>query len=398
MELLANGTGGESSSSGPTWWSNAAPCAGSSRARSNARGRGPARRSRARSENRRRDPRGQRAERVLGAAPTRHLVGADGSRSVVAEAFGARPQRTVPIVQARVALGDRYDPDVTRIWFDRARTRFFYWLIPESKTSGVLGLIAERPSSARPLLEAFMKEHGYRAEEYQGAMIPLHQPRRPIEWRAGEGRVLLVGDAAAHVKVTTVGGVVRHLGCAGRRKGSRAATPTGGSCVRFTASSIFTTSCGGSWTAFHGRQRFALATPESGARSAAEHQRSGQHGVEGRIARSRTASTLPSRHGRVPPRGPLIETKLLDLAKTRILVTGGSGFLGSHVVEELDQREIPSDHVLVPRSADYDLVREDSVARLFRDTRPDVVVHLAAVVGESARIAPVPESSSTRIS
>ncbi|HET6616545.1 MAG TPA: FAD-dependent monooxygenase [Gemmatimonadota bacterium] len=139
---------------------------------------------------------------------TRHLVGADGSQSVVAAAFGARPQRTVPIVQARVALGDRYDPDVTRIWFDRARTRFFYWLIPESKTSGVLGLIAERPSSARQLLEAFMKEHGYRAEEYQGAMIPLHQPRRPIEWRAGDSRVLLVGDAAAHVKVTTVGGVV----------------------------------------------------------------------------------------------------------------------------------------------------------------------------------------------
>ncbi|MGH7567013.1 MAG: FAD-dependent monooxygenase [Gemmatimonadota bacterium] len=139
---------------------------------------------------------------------TRNVVGADGSRSVVAEAFGARPQRTVPIVQARVALGDRYDPDVTRVWFDRARTRFFYWLIPESSTTGVLGLIAEKSSNARQLLESFMDEHGYRAEEYQGAMIPLHQPRRPIEWRAGGGRVLLVGDAAAHVKVTTVGGVV----------------------------------------------------------------------------------------------------------------------------------------------------------------------------------------------
>jgi flavin-dependent dehydrogenase len=139
---------------------------------------------------------------------TRNVVGADGSRSVVAEAFGARPQRTVPIVQARVALGDRYDPDVTRVWFDRARTRFFYWLIPESSTTGVLGLIAEKPSNARQLLESFMDEHGYRAEEYQGAMIPLHQPRRPIEWQAGGGRVLLVGDAAAHVKVTTVGGVV----------------------------------------------------------------------------------------------------------------------------------------------------------------------------------------------
>jgi flavin-dependent dehydrogenase len=138
----------------------------------------------------------------------RHVVGADGARSVVAEAFGARPQRTVPIVQARVTLGDRYDPDVTRVWFDRARTRFFYWLIPESPTTGVLGLIAEKPSNARQLLESFMKEHGYRGDGYQGAMIPLHQPRRPVEWRAGGGRVLLVGDAAAHVKVTTVGGVV----------------------------------------------------------------------------------------------------------------------------------------------------------------------------------------------
>jgi flavin-dependent dehydrogenase len=139
---------------------------------------------------------------------TRHLIGADGSRSVVAEAMGAAPQRTVPIVQARVELGDRYDPDVTRVWFDRARTRFFYWLIPESPTTGVLGLIAEKPSNARQLLEVFLEEHGYRGEEYQGAMIPLHQPRRPIEWREGESRVLLVGDAAAHVKVTTVGGVV----------------------------------------------------------------------------------------------------------------------------------------------------------------------------------------------
>lgn len=150
----------------------------------------------------------------------RHLVGADGSRSVVAEAFGARPQRTVPIVQARVRLGDRYDPDVTRVWFDRERTRFFYWLIPESSTTGVLGLIAEHPSNARQLLESFMNEHGYRSEEYQGAMIPLHQPRRPIEWKAGDGRVLLVGDAAAHVKVTTVGGVVS--GIWGARAAARA--------------------------------------------------------------------------------------------------------------------------------------------------------------------------------
>ncbi|HUP01922.1 MAG TPA: GDP-L-fucose synthase [Gemmatimonadota bacterium] len=77
----------------------------------------------------------------------------------------------------------------------------------------------------------------------------------------------------------------------------------------------------------------------------------------------------------------MIEKKLLDLETSRILVTGGSGFLGSHVVEELERKGMPRDGIVVPRSAEYDLVREESVARMFRDTRPDVVVHLAAVVG-----------------
>lgn len=77
----------------------------------------------------------------------------------------------------------------------------------------------------------------------------------------------------------------------------------------------------------------------------------------------------------------MIESKTLDLDNARILVTGGSGFLGSHVVEELERHGIASSRLLVPRSAQYDLVREDSVVRLFRETRPDVVVHLAAVVG-----------------
>ncbi len=139
---------------------------------------------------------------------TRHLVGADGVRSVVAEAMKAKDQRTVPIVQAKVRLPADHDPDVTRVWFDRGRTRFFYWLIPESTGTGVLGLIAERPESARRLLDEFLVEQRMEPLSYQGAMIPLHQPWRQIEWRMGKGRVLLVGDAAAHVKVTTVGGVV----------------------------------------------------------------------------------------------------------------------------------------------------------------------------------------------
>jgi GDP-L-fucose synthase len=77
----------------------------------------------------------------------------------------------------------------------------------------------------------------------------------------------------------------------------------------------------------------------------------------------------------------VIEMGALDLGNARILVTGGAGFLGSHVVEELVRRGVPRDNLIVPRSAEYDLVEPGASARLLERSRPDVVVHLAAVVG-----------------
>lgn len=63
----------------------------------------------------------------------------------------------------------------------------------------------------------------------------------------------------------------------------------------------------------------------------------------------------------------------------RIAVTGGAGFLGSFVVESLKARGCKD--VFVPRSADYNLVERDGCRRLYRDIRPDIVIHLAAKVG-----------------
>ena len=63
-----------------------------------------------------------------------------------------------------------------------------------------------------------------------------------------------------------------------------------------------------------------------------------------------------------------------------VMVTGGSGFLGSHLVEDLESRSDDVD-VFVPRSAEYDLRDRDAVRRAFEDSGADVVVHLAATVG-----------------
>jgi GDP-L-fucose synthase len=67
------------------------------------------------------------------------------------------------------------------------------------------------------------------------------------------------------------------------------------------------------------------------------------------------------------------------LSGRRTLVTGGAGFLGRHVVEQLRQAGVSEP--IVPRRRDTDLTDPAAVARLFADARPEVVIHLAAEVG-----------------
>ena len=68
-----------------------------------------------------------------------------------------------------------------------------------------------------------------------------------------------------------------------------------------------------------------------------------------------------------------------SIADKRICVTGGGGFLGQRVVKQL--REAGCNDVFVVRRSEYDLVRGEDVDRLYRDATPQVVIHLAAVVG-----------------
>ena len=69
----------------------------------------------------------------------------------------------------------------------------------------------------------------------------------------------------------------------------------------------------------------------------------------------------------------------MQLRDKRIVVTGGAGFLGQHVVRTLRARGCTE--IVVPRRSRYDLTQEANVERLYADAQPDIVVHLAAVVG-----------------
>lgn len=67
------------------------------------------------------------------------------------------------------------------------------------------------------------------------------------------------------------------------------------------------------------------------------------------------------------------------LASKRITVTGGAGFLGTHIVKKL--RELGCQSIFVPRSAAYNLTKMDNVIKLYQDAHPEIVIHLAAKVG-----------------
>ncbi len=136
------------------------------------------------------------------------VVGADGAASRVARTSGWAPFETVPLLQAIVRLPKDCPVDTTRVWFVPDDTPYFYWLIPESAERGALGIIGEDGRDTAKCLSRFLEKKGMEPLEWQGARIPVYKRWVPVKRRLGKGDVYLVGDAAAQVKVSTVGGIV----------------------------------------------------------------------------------------------------------------------------------------------------------------------------------------------
>lgn len=139
------------------------------------------------------------------------VIGADGSRSQVAHAAGMPRPPVTPLLQALVRLPDDLPTDRTRVWFVPEDTPYFYWLIPDSETTGALGIIGCNRRETRDLLDRFVAREGLEVLGYQGARIPEYAGWQSVHRPVGAGDVYVVGDAAGHVKVTTVGGVVNGL-------------------------------------------------------------------------------------------------------------------------------------------------------------------------------------------
>ena len=79
------------------------------------------------------------------------------------------------------------------------------------------------------------------------------------------------------------------------------------------------------------------------------------------------------------------QTQNMNYADKRIIVTGGAGFLGRHVIDRLKARGASEANIVIPRKADVDLTSEMDVARFLRSAfgprKVDVIIHLAAEVG-----------------
>lgn len=147
--------------------------------------------------------RGPTGEGVLAAD---RVIAADGARSRVRRAFG----EALPLVylrQAKVKRPKGFEDGVSVIWFRPELTPYFLWFFQDSPDTGVLGLIAPSRAEGQKALEEFLGHGPWEASGFEEGWVSLYRPGL----RPQAGRVLFLGDAAGHVKNSTVGGAVAGL-------------------------------------------------------------------------------------------------------------------------------------------------------------------------------------------
>jgi flavin-dependent dehydrogenase len=139
------------------------------------------------------------------------LIGADGALSAVSHAASRDGHYLTALLQAKVPLPESVSSDTCQVWFNSNQTKYFYWLIPESDQVAAVGFIADDSYQAEDTLMAFLKEKKLEPIEFQSAIVPIHRLMNTNDILAPGGSVFVVGDAAAQVKATTVGGIVTGL-------------------------------------------------------------------------------------------------------------------------------------------------------------------------------------------
>ena len=140
-----------------------------------------------------------------------HLVIADGVHSPVSRILGLPRYPSLPILQAKVKPPDGFDSNWSTCWFDPHQTPYFFWYIPHGANEGVLGVVTRANQPIRRLLDDFADFHGFHPTGYQSGRVASFQPRTRTTFKKNNICIYRVGDAAGHVKVTTVGGTVTGL-------------------------------------------------------------------------------------------------------------------------------------------------------------------------------------------
>ena len=145
-------------------------------------------------------------------APAEIIVGADGPNSAVAQQFGLFGQREFFFGVQAVAKGE-FDPSAYQAYFgNHFAPGLFAWVVPEDKKTARIGVAVR--NNPRQYFDIFFKELNekrnskIKIKAWQGGIIPVHNYNLPTEIK---NKVFLVGDAAAQVKATTLGGIIPGL-------------------------------------------------------------------------------------------------------------------------------------------------------------------------------------------